>query len=222
MFFPLFQFFTISLFPSLFILSKVFLYRTLPDFIFIGFSSLLLLPRQTLSRIKPEQHLPSVSTQVAVPAPGCPGGRFGYVGAGGLWRELGWLFLLPCPGKVNKGSLRLQTSSPGNSANPSSDSPVPLPSDGVFLPSLCFKPAIQSNYLLSALLTAVFYRLADCCRVSSKSLLSLGPDTVFSRVKCFRSNSSRLLHPIFLFGLQAVALFVHLGTVCAFVRIAGS
>lgn len=38
-----------------------------------------------------------------------PGTRFGYVGAGGLWRELGRLFLLPCPGKVDTGSLSFQT-----------------------------------------------------------------------------------------------------------------
>lgn len=141
------------------------------------------------------------------------------MGAGGLWRELGCLFFFPCPGKVNKGSLSLRTSSPGDS---SLDSPMPLPSDRVFLPSLCFKPAIQSNYLLSILLAAVFYRLADCCCVSSKSLLSLSPETVFSRVKCFRADSSHLLCRIFLFGLQAVALFVHFGMICAFVLTAGS
>lgn len=121
----------------------------------IVFSSLLVLPRQTLSWIKPEQRLPSVNTQVAVPAPGCPGAGFGYVGAGGLWRELGRLFLLPCPGKVDTGSLSFQTAL-GTGKNPSWTN-VLRHQTRFFLPSLCFKPAIQSNCLLSVLLTAVFY-----------------------------------------------------------------
>lgn len=41
--------------------------------LFIVLSFLLLLPRQTLSRIKLQEHLPSFQT----PAPKCPGSRFG-------------------------------------------------------------------------------------------------------------------------------------------------
>lgn len=128
-----------------------------------------------MSRVKPERHLRSVNMQVAVPAPGCQIWVLGVFGG-----DPALVMLLPCPGTVNKGSLPLQTSSS------SSHAPVPLPSDRVFLPGLCFKPAIRRDSLL---LTAVSYR---CC-VFPPSLSFLSAPTPCSH----GSSAFRLTLPIF-------------------------
>lgn len=169
-FLPSSFFLVCSLFPK---------FSSTADF-FIGFSSLLLLPRQTLSQIKPEHAFPLLvcrsscqllAAQVAglgTCVLGISGGSWGGCSSSpALGRSVG----AACP--YRPPALRtLQT--------PTWTVPCLCHQTVFFLPSLCLKPAIQSNYLLSFLLAAVFYTLADCCHVSPKSLPSLSPDTVLT------------------------------------------